>query len=192
MKSPYDTLGVPKDATKADIKRAFKQKAKKHHPDRTGGSAEAMSEINVAYSILSNPGRRSQFDSGGSTTRMPTPDENARSLIMQAVLGAIDQTDDNVDVLRVAYAKINNELHGVAAARGQMKHRCRKMERRLKRIKGPKDNFIAFGIQAQIDSAKDVFAKMDTDEAVFIRAIEMLKDFSFDEEELKQARLGRR
>ena len=47
----YDTLGVPKDADAATIKRAFKKKAAKAHPDR-GGDSGAMAEVNAVRDRL--------------------------------------------------------------------------------------------------------------------------------------------
>jgi curved DNA-binding protein CbpA len=46
----YDTLGVPKDATYKDIKKAFRKAALKHHPDR-GGDADKFKEVNAAYEV---------------------------------------------------------------------------------------------------------------------------------------------
>ncbi len=64
----YEVLGVPRDATDADIKRAYRKLALQHHPDRTNGdksSEEKFKEINEAYSVLSNQEKRSQYDTYG-------------------------------------------------------------------------------------------------------------------------------
>jgi len=60
----YDVLGVKKGATKADIKKAFREKAKKHHPDKGGNEAE-FKKINEAYETLSDDSKRSQYDQFG-------------------------------------------------------------------------------------------------------------------------------
>ena len=55
MDDPYKTLGVPKNASEADIKKAFRTLAKKHHPDKHAGDAGAQKtfqEISAAYDIL--------------------------------------------------------------------------------------------------------------------------------------------
>ncbi len=64
----YEILGVPRDATDADIKKAYRRLALQHHPDRTNGdkgSEEKFKEINEAYSVLSNQEKRSQYDTYG-------------------------------------------------------------------------------------------------------------------------------
>ena len=67
MTNYYETLGVEKDASTADIKSAFKNLAKKHHPD-VGGDETKFHQINEAYETLSNPKKRQEYDnpmSGG-------------------------------------------------------------------------------------------------------------------------------
>ncbi len=57
----YDTLGVKKDATEQEIKKAFKKLALKHHPDR-GGDKEKFQEIQKAYDILSDSVQKEEYD----------------------------------------------------------------------------------------------------------------------------------
>lgn len=66
-KNPYDVLGVKKDATEADIRRAYRALAKKHHPDLNPGNkvAEAtFKEISAANELLSDKDKRAAFDRG--------------------------------------------------------------------------------------------------------------------------------
>ena len=66
-KDYYETLGVSKNATDAEIKSAFRKMAKKYHPDlnKEAGSEEKFKEINEAYSTLSDPNKRKQYDQFG-------------------------------------------------------------------------------------------------------------------------------
>jgi molecular chaperone DnaJ len=63
----YEVLGVSKNATPEDIKKAFRRLAKEHHPDRNheDGSAERFKEINEAYEVLSDEGKRNTYDRFG-------------------------------------------------------------------------------------------------------------------------------
>jgi molecular chaperone DnaJ len=64
----YDVLGVGRQASPDEIKRAYRKLAMQHHPDRNPGSAEAearFKELSEAYEILSDPGKRSQYDTFG-------------------------------------------------------------------------------------------------------------------------------
>jgi DnaJ family protein A protein 2 len=60
----YDLLGLPKDATEAQIKKAYRKLALKEHPDR-GGDPEKFKEISHAYETLSDPDKRRLYDQYG-------------------------------------------------------------------------------------------------------------------------------
>ena len=63
----YESLGVSRDATEEDIRRAFRQKALDYHPDRNRepGAADKFKEVNEAYQVLTDPQRRAQYDRFG-------------------------------------------------------------------------------------------------------------------------------
>ena len=68
-KDYYETLGVSRDASQADIKKAFRQLAKKYHPDvnkEDENAAQKFKEVNEAYQILSDEQKRAQYDQFGS------------------------------------------------------------------------------------------------------------------------------
>ena len=61
MKNYYDVLGVNENSTSAEITKAFKELAKKHHPDR-GGDESKFKEINEAHDTLKNSQKRHDYD----------------------------------------------------------------------------------------------------------------------------------
>lgn len=63
----YKVLGVDKNASKEDIKKAFHKLAHKYHPDKKGGDEKKFKEINEAYQTLSDEEKRSQYDTYGKT-----------------------------------------------------------------------------------------------------------------------------
>jgi molecular chaperone DnaJ len=67
MKDYYKTLGVEKNATQEEIKKAFRRLAIKYHPDKNEGDENKFKEINEAYQVLSDPQKRSQYDQFGTT-----------------------------------------------------------------------------------------------------------------------------
>jgi molecular chaperone DnaJ len=66
-KDYYKILGVEKNAGQEEIKKAFRKLAHKFHPDKDGGSEEKFKEINEAYQVLGNEGKRKQYDQFGAT-----------------------------------------------------------------------------------------------------------------------------
>ena len=63
----YEILGLSKDATESDIKKAYRTLAKKYHPDvnKAAGSEDKFKEINEAYEILSDPQKKASYDQFG-------------------------------------------------------------------------------------------------------------------------------
>lgn len=80
MTDPYETLGLPKSATAAEIKAQFKKLARKHHPDLHPDDAGAESRfkaISAANDLLGDPEKRRRFDAGeidaAGAERPPSP-----------------------------------------------------------------------------------------------------------------------
>lgn len=68
FKDYYQILGVPRTATEAEIKRAYRKLARKHHPDlnpQDKAAEERFKEINEAYAVLSDPEKRQRYDQLG-------------------------------------------------------------------------------------------------------------------------------
>jgi len=64
-KDYYKILGVNKNASQDEIKKAFRKLAHEHHPDKAGGNAEKFKEINEAYQIIGNEEKRKKYDQFG-------------------------------------------------------------------------------------------------------------------------------
>ena len=74
-KNYYDVLGISKNATEAEIKTAYREMAKKYHPDisKEENAEEKFKEVQEAYSVLSDPEKRANYDNYG-TADGPGPD----------------------------------------------------------------------------------------------------------------------
>lgn len=69
MEDLYEVLGVPRNASQADIKKAFRKLAREYHPDSHPGDKEIedrFKKINAAYSVLNDPEKRARYDQFGS------------------------------------------------------------------------------------------------------------------------------
>src|SRR6185369_11029233 len=61
----YEVLGVPKDASADEIKKAFRRAAVQHHPDKEGGDEAKFKEVNEAYEVLKDQSKRQRYDQFG-------------------------------------------------------------------------------------------------------------------------------
>lgn len=68
----YKTLGVPRNATADEIKKAYRKLARKHHPD-AGGDEAKFKEINEAYEVLSDDEKRNLYDQYGTANQNQIP-----------------------------------------------------------------------------------------------------------------------
>ncbi|MEW6610293.1 MAG: molecular chaperone DnaJ [Patescibacteria group bacterium] len=66
-KDYYEILGVSKNASQDEIKKAFRKLAHQYHPDKGGGDEEKFKEANEAYQVLSDAEKRRQYDQFGTT-----------------------------------------------------------------------------------------------------------------------------
>jgi molecular chaperone DnaJ len=97
----YEVLGVPRNASEADIKKAYRRLAMKHHPDRNPDdkSGEAkFKEANEAYEILANAQKRAAYDQFGHAGVDPSMAAGARGGGFQGAAGSASFADIFGDV----------------------------------------------------------------------------------------------
>jgi molecular chaperone DnaJ len=91
----YKVLGVPKDVSEADLKKAYRKLARKYHPDANPGDAAAegrFKEISEAHSVLSDPEQRAEYDqvrAMGSGARFSAPSGSGGSGGFEDVFGSM-------------------------------------------------------------------------------------------------------
>ena len=80
MKDHYSALGLSPSATLADIKKAFRQLAAMHHPDRSSAAdaAARFRLVQAAYEVLSDPDKRKAYDDNRQRNLLDSPIDTAR------------------------------------------------------------------------------------------------------------------
>lgn len=71
MSDHYETLGVSRDASAADIKKAYRKLARELHPDVNPGREEDFKAVSLAYDVLSDDSKRKNYDLGGGDNGQP-------------------------------------------------------------------------------------------------------------------------
>ena len=82
MSEHYAALGLKSDATLADIKRAFRQKASQFHPDRNAAedAPARFREVQEAYDVLSDDDKRKAYDDNRRRNLLDDPAQTAREI----------------------------------------------------------------------------------------------------------------
>lgn len=118
MRDPYETLGVPRDATPEQIKRAGRKAQKRTHPDAGGDRAE-FEAVQRALTVLMDPDKREHFDrTGEAQTGSPEAQEAAEShALLQMVMGQVMEEGDarHIDLpkrVRERLGAMSRELSG--------------------------------------------------------------------------------
>lgn len=118
MNDPYEVLGVKRDATPDEIKKAYRAKSLENHPDQ-GGDEELFKEISAAYRILSSPEERFFYDSHGyARGDKENPMARALQFIEAAFLDILQHNrkcnviDQSLKVAEEAKRQLHNDIVG--------------------------------------------------------------------------------
>lgn len=174
--SLYETLDIPKKASPAEVKRAYRRKAKQHHPDK-GGSGEDMSRVNHAYAVLSDETRRAAYDSTGTDTQSPSGDAAAHSLLAQIFAQGI--SSGQPDVVAFTRNYLLATVQGVRATVVQHTANVENLKRRRAEVEvAYGDNLFHSLIDQQVQQGMQHLASLSAQVQHMDKAIELLKAYS--------------
>lgn len=188
MTNLYDQLGIKKTSDKEKIKKAYRKKAKKSHPD-VGGKAEEFGLIATAYKILIDDAKRERFDNGESPESIlkstQNQDKKSQTLLMQMFASIVLNANvDTQNVIKLMKERLEEALGNIEVMIRNEEGKKKKFESVIKRLKGKNNLFkdvatsqIA-GIARNIETAKE--GKKD-----FHEALKFLEDFSYQTDDPK-------
>jgi len=135
MNDPYADLGVERTASKASIKRAYRKRAQKAHPDK-GGSTEEFQHIAAAFALLSNDAARERFDTTGQTGP-DTSNDNLLQELAQLFLSVVDRAVcvESTDILAQMRAVLDRTLSELQQQVAQTLELVKRRERAASRVK---------------------------------------------------------
>jgi curved DNA-binding protein CbpA len=176
MTDPYETLGVPRDASQDDIKQAFRRLATAAHPDK-GGDPVRMAEINRAYEALGDAEKRAEFDATGATDGADSLEREARDRLVSLFRAALDtEMDDPMSVCQTGLGNARSEIEKRITATTSAVMRLRKQRDRVRR-KGEGANLFQSLVDEKIKQADAQLAQLERGRAVFARVGEMLEAY---------------
>lgn len=176
---PYETLGVDRTAADADIKRAYKRKASRAHPDRKTGDAKQMAEVNRAYDLLCTPERRKAFDETGATGPVQTFETKVDTVVMQAFAAEINSPGNMAEA---AHRRIQLGQQQRAQQAAMLHDEIAKLARRRKNVRktGAGANLAHRVIDEKLQQMKQAKAAMAEQMDVLKEAAARVREYKED------------
>lgn len=117
MKDYYRTLGIEKDASEPEIKRAYLRLAKRYHPDHKGGDEVKFKEINEAQEVLRDPGLKAKYDECLLSQVVAKPAEEPASVGEDENKDNEEACENSADVSVTEYTTIGEMLFAYILSR---------------------------------------------------------------------------
>lgn len=155
--SLYDTLGINKDASKEEIKKAYKNKAKESHPDK-GGSTDKMVALNKAYSILNDESKKEKYDKTGEVDERGDEFKNKsldllRSLLRDAFVSKSVFNEDEYkyrNVISEMKSKIKSTIFNLEQEKAKFQKEKKRVSEILERFSTKGNNYIILLLEGDI------------------------------------------
>ena len=184
--NPYIELGVTKKSTPVEIKKAYYDLSKTHHPDH-GGDIDSFQRISKAYEILSDPEKRKYYDDTGFIKGQDNTKQMMNQLIFSVMSEAImlfDPERDNILVkVREGMNNLSREaLKKLSKMRTYLK-RLRKVETKLKTKKDP---ILLLMLNQEIIRNQIVIERGEKEVKAIEEALSLLEDYTYEEDIHKQ------
>jgi len=177
--NPYEILGVAKNATTENIKKIFKEKCKKLHPDH-GGNLEDFTNLKKAFDILMDSSKRKFYDEYGVDDSFDIENE-ARLVAIQIVISVLAESSDLCDIDKVIVGVFQTCLNRLKEQEVQSKATRDKLQRRLDSIqKKPANDFLTDEIIKVIESHNQVMKRTQLNYHIHDVALKLVREYKFD------------
>ncbi len=177
----YQVLGVPPNASPADIKSAYRKRSREAHPDK-GGDHEDMAAINRAYDVLGNPELRKRYDETGLSDR-PTPIEAvARSILLDLFAQSAKKRQGKVNhitrtrkALKDGFKEAENKIQYLNDEIGAIQFDIEAV-----RVTPGTFNAFAAVMEKEIESRREAIRRIEAQTKAGQLALKMLDDYKCD------------
>lgn len=188
----YETLGVERQAAGADIKRAFRKRAKATHPD-AGGTADEFDRVNRAYVVLIDPDRRAEYDQTGNVDeKVDNSHVEALTILQQMMDHVIEQVGDvvSIDVVAEMRNSMDKRIAEIERDMAQRRKKVRRLERFAGKFrKADGENVLRKMVDAKIGNIQCGIDSGEKAISGIRKALALLDGYSFDADP-EQPRFG--
>lgn len=177
--SLYDDLEVPKGASPAEIRNAYRKAASKHHPDRKGGDVKKFQVIQYAYDVLGDKTKKARYDSGVNVEEVPIrimAMQNLAGMVVQLVGGAADIA--SLDIIKELHKMIKIGREKANAGITECRRNIKKFEKAKKKLifKGKGESFLVAVLDNQIQLQQHGITQAENAKEMGNVMEELLKD----------------
>ena len=180
----YAALNVPKDASAADIKKAYRKAAKAAHPD-TGGSVEAFHEIETAYAVLSDEARPARYDETGQIDDQVDNSHAAALQVLHKFVNAfLEEADIHTkDMIGFIRASVQKNLDKMAENEEGGREHLKEVTDCIGRLSGKDSAIIVSMLEGRKRDIETALAQIASTRTTFEKVLTMIADasFKFDE-----------
>lgn len=186
---PYEILGVRRDATPDEINAAYREQARKAHPD-AGGNTEKFTRIKQASLVLLSPKLRSQYDKTGKFEEVEPSNRRAKimELIVNFFVTSIEALDDprapgidQVDLVKVGKDHFNQQIVAAAEHARKLEVKIFRFEKALKRLKSKNENdIVRIMLVRHTSIIKGLVRQTKDEQELFREVLTVLEDYSFE------------
>lgn len=189
MASLYETLGIKKTASKDQIKKAYRKKSMKAHPDQ-GGDPQEFDSINKAYRVLINEESRAKYDAGEDPENIlksaQTQEQKTTQILAQMFVNIVTATDPKTtNIVRQIKTQLENGLLEVEKVIKMEESKKQKFTISLKRFKtNKKENFFETVANVQISNISKAINQGKEVREDLEKALKFLEDYSYSADEM--------
>lgn len=181
--SLYDDLNVPADADAATIKKAYRKKASKAHPDKEGGSNAEFQKIHHAYKVLSDHSKRTRYDQTGQDDARADEKkrmvEGAVGLFLRIVDDAENMESVNImEAMRITLRTLIKDDRQRIVQGNRIIVRLESVKRRIVN-KGKGEDIFTVALGVRIHLMQQQIAEIEETIAFNTKMIEFIRDFDY-------------
>lgn len=190
MNDLYATLGIEKNATKKQIKAAYRWIMKDIHPDVNGGVRHPEHEdFQTAYEVLSDPERRAEYDKTGTVEAIDLARLKITEMIQAIAKQADSETVQYIDVKGSIVQALEQEKRNIDNSIGEIERKAEMLQEMTRRTHAEgRSQFIPFMIYAGIQETEKVIKEARRDIETIDDALAIMADFEYTFEERQQQR----
>ena len=185
-KSLYDILGVKKDADKKTIKDAYRDKAKKSHPD-AGGDKEEFQDISHAYAVLICPIKKERYDTTGRDKPESDFETKFMGIINSIFMQIVSANDiDTSDLVGEFKKHLNKQKKSFFDQKESCKLKIIMLQRVDVRLKSKGNKTIVDVLNGHIEEMKRALISLDNEIEFLDKVIHVMEDYGYDFDKVQE------